>query len=361
MQSLVMQHIEDFNQFMKWIDRINPNSEPEKYLFRGLSDHNYQVEASAWRRLPSGHDVNSLEPFLEINKNLIKEARLQGHDHRNGRELFDLEVLAELQHFGAATCLIDFTYSAQVALWFACQQDPNQSLGTNGKVAAVLNIPEIIKEVTADTVKKHCDYFFNGDNGDNERMIDSELESVLYRWQPRQLNNRILSQQSVFVLGDKHIRPNEACIIRARCKENILKSLEKHANITGKTLFPDFEGFARQHSHDKDYRFPDYATLADREFQRSEFDRALSNLNKVIELEPNDPWHFYRRAHVKYYLGMHNSRLEYLNEANRDLHSALTLTKRTTEETEDRLINQIKVLRELIQKAYQNIQEPHKV
>ena len=352
MSNLVMPHIEDLDQFMKWVDRINPLSESEKYLFRGLSDQKYQVEASAWRRLPSGHEANSLEPFHEINKNLIKEARLQGHDYRNGRELSDLEILAELQHFGAATCLIDFTYSAQVALWFACQQDPKASQSPNSKVTAVLNAPGIIIEVTPKIVKKDYDYFFNEGN---ERTVDNISERVLYRWQPRQLNNRITSQHSVFLFGDKRVRPNEGCIIETSCKKQILNSLEKHSNIAEKTLFPDFEGFARQHGHDKTYQFPDYVTLANRAFQRREFDEALLDLNKVIELNSKDLWHYYRRAHVKYYLGMNNSSLDYLNEANEDLQSSQILA----EETGDKIImGQIQMLRQLIQKTYDLIHEP---
>ena len=387
MSNLVMPHIEDLDQFMKWVDRINPLSESEKYLFRGLSDQKYQVEASAWRRLPSGHEANSLEPFHEINKNLIKEARLQGHDYRNGRELSDLEILAELQHFGAATCLIDFTYSAQVALWFACQQDPKVSQSPNSKVTAVLNAPGIIIEVTPKIVKKDYDYFFNEGNErtvdniservlyrwqprqlkivkkdydyffneGNERTVDNISERVLYRWQPRQLNNRITSQHSVFLFGDKRVRPNEGCIIETSCKKQILNSLEKHSNIAEKTLFPDFEGFARQHGHDKTYQFPDYVTLANRAFQRREFDEALLDLNKVIELNSKDLWHYYRRAHVKYYLGMNNSSLDYLNEANEDLQSSQILA----EETGDKIImGQIQMLRQLIQKAYDLIHEP---
>ena len=352
MLSLVMQHIEDLDQFMKWVDRINPNSKPEQYLFRGLSDEKYKVEASAWRRLPSGHEVNTLEPFHEINKNLIKEARLQGHDYRNGRELFDLEILAELQHFGAATCLIDFTYSAQVALWFACQQDPKQSDCPNGKVTAVLNDPEIIKEVTPKIIKEGYDYFFNEDN---ERTVYNISERVLYRWQPRQLNNRITSQHSVFLFGGKQVHPNAGCIIVASCKEKILNSLEKYSNITEKVLFPDFEGFARQHSHDKTYRFPDYVTLADRAFQRSEFDESFLYLNKVIELEPNAPLHYRRRAHVKYWLGVNNSSHDYLNEASEDLQIARRLAE---EAGDEKSISEIKSLLGLIQQTYQLIQEP---
>ena len=35
-----------------------------------------------------------------------------------------LQLLARLQHFGAATGLLDFSYSPLVALWFACE-DPS--------------------------------------------------------------------------------------------------------------------------------------------------------------------------------------------------------------------------------------------
>ena len=64
--------------------------------------------------------------LLKVNKDLIKEARRQGHDQKNGQQLSDLELLAELQHFRAATCLIDFTRSALVALWFAVSQTPKK-------------------------------------------------------------------------------------------------------------------------------------------------------------------------------------------------------------------------------------------
>lgn len=175
------------------MESINPNLESELYLFRGLSNEKYQIEASAWRRLPSTYNRSSLDEFLEINRVLIKEARLQGHDYKNGRKLTDLEVLSELQHLGAATCLIDFTYSAQIALWFACQSNPNSP--TNGNVGAVLNNPNTIEEITAKMIEERdFDSFFNVQSHKLWRP-------QLYRWQPRHLNNRIASQDSVFLLG----------------------------------------------------------------------------------------------------------------------------------------------------------------
>lgn len=113
-------YITTLNQYIEWVENLKKQREeqlnPVKCLFRGLSNEKYPIEASAWRRLTHEEDKNNLEIFLEINKGLIRDARLFEHDRRTGRELSDLEILSELQHFRAATCLIDFTYSAQIAL-----------------------------------------------------------------------------------------------------------------------------------------------------------------------------------------------------------------------------------------------------
>ena len=90
---------------------------------------------------------------------MIRDARLEGHDPKNRQRLSDLELLAELQHYGAATCLIDFTYNAQVALWMACQQ--RSKWGVNGKVFDVCSDdPVRFKKVTPKSLQKDLDYFF---------------------------------------------------------------------------------------------------------------------------------------------------------------------------------------------------------
>ena len=126
---------------MDWADELRP----EKCLFRGLPNQKHSIEASAWRRLTNEQDSNNIDKLLEINEGLIRDARFRGFDSKDDRKLSDLEILAELQHFRASTFLIDFTYSAQVALWFACQQrfkDPHNSKElSDGKVCAVFVNP----------------------------------------------------------------------------------------------------------------------------------------------------------------------------------------------------------------------------
>ena len=124
-------YIKSLDEFMEWTLELGS----EQYLFRGVPNERYDIaEASAYRRL-EGEDNKTIAKLLEINRNLIKKARRQGHDQANGRQLSDLELLGKLQHFRAATFLIDFTSSSQVALWFACEINSKES--ANGKIAAV--------------------------------------------------------------------------------------------------------------------------------------------------------------------------------------------------------------------------------
>ena len=289
---MATRRIKTLNEFTKWVGSINPNLESELYLFRGLSNNAYQIEASAWRRLPSTYNRSSLDEFLDINRVLIKEVRLLGHDHKDGRELKDLEILAELQHLGAATCLIDFTYNAQIALWFACQ--PSSSASPDGKVGAVLNNPNTIEEITPKMLEvRDFDSFFNAPS---QKLWQPQL----FRWQPRHLNNRIASQHSVFLLGGNQvIFPDEECIIDTGCKEEILKSLDVCSHITGKTLFNDLEGFASQHAHNKPFAVPDYLVLGHQAYQRQEYEEAIINYDKAIRWNPKDANPYLWRGHAR--------------------------------------------------------------
>ena len=164
-------YIKTLNEFMKWAAQFDFRENSKQYLFRGVSSADYKIDASAYRRVKKGRDSeeeqeDDFEKFLQINKDLIGEARFRGHDRKNGRKLEDLEVLAEFQHYGAATFLMDFTYNALVALWFACKKSSKDN-SKDGKVVAVApNDPKFIggtqefSVITLDLLEKKIDEFF---------------------------------------------------------------------------------------------------------------------------------------------------------------------------------------------------------
>ena len=142
--------VETLRDFLEWAGQFNDGT----YVFRGVPNDEYEIQASAYRRVPE-NDQNSEDKgfptFVEINMALIREVRLRGYDQKDGRSLSDLEILAALQHFKAAICLIDFTYRAQVALWFACGQDSKTPDSTNGKVFAVHKDADRFIEIEPDS------------------------------------------------------------------------------------------------------------------------------------------------------------------------------------------------------------------
>ena len=274
--------VKTLRSFMEWAEQF----EPGLYLFRGVSNAEYKIQASAYRRLIDERDQTPAN-LLEINKRMIDDARLQGHDQKNGDRLSDLELLAELQHYGAATCLIDFTYSAQVALWMACGQDSKDSAAGkvfNGKVFAVdISDPNRFQKVTSQLLKKDIDCFFNS---------DKRKGYSLYQWEPKQQNNRIIAQQSVFLFGGAQIEAEAECIVLKNSKESILTSLEKSGGISEARMFPDFDGFARLRAHNRPYIEHDalgYLQRGIEAHKEHKLDEAIKHYTKSIQLKSDNP------------------------------------------------------------------------
>ena len=264
------------NEFIEWAARFKDG----QYLFRGVTKDKYEIEASACRRLPDA-DKNNPSKLLKINQELIGRAQGLGHDLRDGRQLTDLELLAELQHFGAATCLIDFSRNALVALWFACQTSSGGE--ANGKVFAVNRDDTVrLKTVNPKLMKKDIDYFLQPD--ENGRYLQ-------YQWSPKLQNNRIIAQQSVFVFSGVQIEAEAECVIDKDNKQEILISLEQISGITESSIYPDFDGFARLHAHNKKRIEPDaqaYLQRGTEAHQRGNLVGAIEYYTEVIRLEPTD-------------------------------------------------------------------------
>ena len=285
---------------MNWVDELRP----ERYLFRGLPNEEHSIEASAWRRLTNEQDSNNIDKLLEINEGLIRDARLRGFDTKDDRKLSDLEILAELQHFRASTFLIDFTYSAQVALWFACQQrfkDPQNSKKlSDGKVCAVFVNPDRIVEVTPELLNQDISVFFEA---------NADGTYPLYRWAPGELNSRIPPQHSVFLFGAaRTIKPDEECIILEVNKRTIVDSIEGFSQTTETTLFPDKDGFIQQRTQDRPYvpeGYESYRAAGYRAYRWEDYEAAISYFDEVIRLDSTDADVYCWRGESKQYLNRH--------------------------------------------------------
>ena len=274
--------IKSLDDFIKWSKQFDEG----EYVFRGVPNKAYKIQASAYRR-PEESDRN-FEKFLNINKDLIRTARQRGYDRKDGREWSDLEILVELQHYGAATCLIDFSYSAQIALWFACRhfqkKDENSELQNinkppHGKVSVMQMKRSKFTEITPDFMneeeEKKIDYF-----------LEEDKDSSLYYLKPIFQNNRIISQQSVLLFGNYELEADDECFIEQGSKNKILTELERTSGYTEDRLFPDFEGFAWVNREAATYTEPTYSALIDFgeiEIEKEEYEKALEYSSRAIQ------------------------------------------------------------------------------
>ena len=101
--------ITTIEEFIDWTTQLQGGL----FLYRGLPDADWEVESSAYRRVCKSEKILSATlpaiTFQNYIDYLLDEAGLLGFRERQDRKFSDLELLAELQHYGAATCLIDFT------------------------------------------------------------------------------------------------------------------------------------------------------------------------------------------------------------------------------------------------------------
>ena len=294
-------------EFMKWAK----NFVPGQYVFRGVPNETYGIQASAYRRPKKNY--RDFDKFLKINKDLVDEAKLRGYHERDGRQLEDLEILAELQHYGAATCLIDFSYSAQVALWFACERDSKTSQDCDSETSQDSEIPLKNGKVFA-VHHRSSDDFEEIDSNDLEKEIDDFLQdeehSQLYHWQPRQQNNRIIAQQSIFLFGRYEFVESDRCVIEAGSKKDILTELRQVSGITEAMLFPDFDGFARLRGVGVPYTqlsAYEYTDLAKEQFDIANYDKAIDYCNRAIDQDRNYAEAYYQCGRAKQQQNQHTS------------------------------------------------------
>jgi hypothetical protein len=186
----------------------------------------------------------------EYERRLLSVARLAGHGN-TGRDLSDLELLAKLQHHGAATRLVDFTRNASIALWFACRAYPDDwGIVFGAKLDSVQWV------ANEQTLKKALPELLADAGG---RMM---------AWRPSALSPRIPAQAGFFLwsevrgncdwgsLGeaspcvsttanpaqlDEHFA---AIAISPDLKRYMATRWETVLGLSEQTLFPDFDGFA---------------------------------------------------------------------------------------------------------------------
>ena len=200
-------------------------------VYRGQADAAWEPHSGAVRRLTKTPDDEVLNDENELRKQVDqyhKEHLTLPMGVIDGEEMSFIQRLSVLQHHGAATGLLDFTYNPLVALWFACAEPSDQ----NGKVF-ILDIGDpLIAE--------------------NGRSLKDPFEvrpKIVYYEPDRELGARIAAQQSVFVVCNPRIPEKRFKVIELSKKtKKLVREYLPLVGISENQLFADVPGLAAANS-----------------------------------------------------------------------------------------------------------------
>jgi hypothetical protein len=228
------------------VPELYDTSEDDEFIpvrmWRGQGDINWKIHSSAYRRIQldpyetnKDEDVN-LEYYEE---HLLKHATHKGFRYQNGRTLSDFELLAKLQHHGAATRLVDFSRNALVGLWFCVTDQINETgllVGVHShSIGGMEGCP--VTGAYKDIIK-----------GCKKHKHSQVYESPA-------LSSRISAQHAQFlysgvsseITGSLQLNATENTnmfiAISPKLKKECVAILEAVFDFRTKTLFPDLDGF----------------------------------------------------------------------------------------------------------------------
>lgn len=263
--------IDFFNTLNKGMESVKEHSAYHSplYIFRGISKfypHNSQeaiekaeidiVEKDTIRsglsvRLSKSATSNISDATIRANyinalRNMLVYARKQ-FPEKYIESMSDLDILADIQHNGGATCLVDFSKNVLTALWFACKDEDN----SNGFVYCYDIMHDIIVNDNLKMIKKLEEMMPIETllaQTYRETNISSDVDIRFCIWEPTPRNNRIIRQDSVFVFGMEVFKAKEHGVqvikIDADRKRAIIVAMKAIFNISENTIFNDYIGFA---------------------------------------------------------------------------------------------------------------------
>ena len=242
------------NLYFKEEDPNTPNEDINnvELLRQLMSNPNYLKIIPKYIRSGAAVRIQNIEErtqadYLYYLNDMIDEVKRRYPNYKN---MDDMEILAEIQHKGGASCLVDFSSNFLVSLWFATQDyldeknknmgylfcyDINTDLFVNNTVTYLRDIKERLIDDLLFQTQKSIKY-----NGRDSYKF--------YIWRPAQLNERIARQDSIFLCGIEKFRIDEHPVIILPIpfawKKSIQYTLKSLFGISAETLFADVTGYA---------------------------------------------------------------------------------------------------------------------
>lgn len=273
--------IKTWSDLMTQIDAIKSS----KMVYRGQSDIDYCLESSLKRELnlfnnihkKSGESIEQM--FIRLESRFIKIYKSESHLYSDDNfhiDNDDLSCLSILQHYGAPTRLLDWSYSPYISTYFAVSNkfDKDAVLyALDLEYISRLN-PNKIQEYYSASGKQSKEIsimlfgrFYADQKARSDKKGDTFTEEIiLVGYEPSKKNIRLARQQGLFLVSSKIDVNYEEVIssygigngkstdgkenvalkfrIDRKIKLDIMKNLQL-MNISSEILFPEMEGYCK--------------------------------------------------------------------------------------------------------------------
>ncbi|HIH0818900.1 FRG domain-containing protein [Vibrio tarriae] len=174
------------------------------FAWRGQVDANWSLHSSLYRRacLSKGKVLSEKE-IAEVEARVITDLHRWGlHSSAETGRLSILNQLAMLQHYGAPTRLIDITFNAWVAVWFAVEEKWSNGIklpdDKDARLFAIDVSGRLINEIN--DLRQWEDSLTRPWKAENDFCQKTWTTSV-YAWKPSNINGRIAAQNGGFLFG----------------------------------------------------------------------------------------------------------------------------------------------------------------
>lgn len=261
-------NIESWTQFREVLDR----AEYESWAFRGHSDSNWKLYSTISRYFIDFGIHKDAWPQQEYRSLRIfrRKAHLLLTRVPNDGDSF--QWLALMQHHGAPTRLLDFTWSPYVAAFFALER-------ATAKAAIWAIFPPKLNNRMVRTIrasqKIEEDEIGPWIEGNYEQHFLPNRKQIVIIGEPQQMNQRLVAQMGTFVMPGVLDKPIEeiappAAVVKftletSKMRRDAMKELY-NMNITPYSLFPGVDGLARSLAYELEFHWAfDPITMKTRE------------------------------------------------------------------------------------------------
>jgi hypothetical protein len=250
----------------KRYQQIVAGPEYRSWAFRGQSDASWPLFSSLSRYLIQYRIDPRAWPEQEMRS--LRIFRRKAHLFLNVVPPDDdsFQWLAMMQHFGAPTRLLDFTWSPFVAGFFALER------ATKDAAVWGLSLPRLWKaqyKVPGITKPKKHEELGMRTPGNYERFFIQNRIPFVATGEPMVMNQRLVAQSGTFVVPGLLDKPVDDIISNYEKPESaltkfVLKTAEireeamysfYNMNITNASLFPGLDGLARSLAYEIEYHW----------------------------------------------------------------------------------------------------------